>query len=340
MWGAYVGSDVSRQSLRFFWLEACTQEEMPFVAGTYSKILEFVAKAAREGARIRLGCEVVRIVGSEHGSGSAKIEVADGTEESFDAVVVTCPLGWLKRNQDAFRPALPEDLSRAIGNIGYGTLDKVYITFPSAFWDGPDSAQTNGVDPECETQPSSTSEDTPEPDPSDWLFLSPIYAESTNPQNWNQECLSLTALPPPCAHSTLLFYTFGDCSTHIAHLATTSNPSERETKILNFFKPYYSLLPNYSPNNPACSPKAVLASAWAQDKFAGYGSYCNFPVGIEHADRDVERIRYGLPERGVWFAGEHTAGFENLGTTQGAYLSGERVARRILRAKGVGVWKE
>lgn len=34
----------------------------------------------------------------------------------------------------------------------------------------------------------------------------------------------------------------------------------------------------------------------------------------------------------MWFAGEHTAPFIALGTTTGAYWSGEGVARRIVRA--------
>ena len=50
MWGAYVGSPVQRQSLKFFWLEECIEGENPFVAGTYEKILNAVAKTAREKA--------------------------------------------------------------------------------------------------------------------------------------------------------------------------------------------------------------------------------------------------------------------------------------------------
>ncbi|OJD21777.1 hypothetical protein ACJ73_06884 [Blastomyces percursus] len=44
-------------------------------------------------------------------------------------------------------------------------------------------------------------------------------------------------------------------------------------------------------------------------------------------------------ERGVWFAGEHTAPFVGLGTTSGAYWSGEAVAGRIcefLAGTGLG----
>ena len=40
MWGAYVGSAVSRQSLKFFWLEECIEGANAFVAETYRKILD------------------------------------------------------------------------------------------------------------------------------------------------------------------------------------------------------------------------------------------------------------------------------------------------------------
>lgn len=41
-------------------------------------------------------------------------------------------------------------------------------------------------------------------------------------------------------------------------------------------------------------------------------------------------------ERGVWFAGEHTAPFVALGTTTGALWSGERVARGVCEVVGLG----
>lgn len=54
-----------------------------------------------------------------------------------------------------------------------------------------------------------------------------------------------------------------------------------------------------------------------------------------HIDEDIEVIRQGCPERGIWFAGEHTAPFVALGTVTGAYWSGEVVARRVLAAYGL-----
>lgn len=67
-------------------------------------------------------------------------------------------------------------------------------------------------------------------------------------------------------------------------------------------------------------------------------------------------MRRGVPERGLWFAGEHTSPFVALGkiyrasgsseiptnalflgTVTGAYWSGEGVAKRIARAYDLSV---
>jgi len=57
--------------------------------------------------------------------------------------------------------------------------------------------------------------------------------------------------------------------------------------------------------------------------------------GVE-LDKDIEALRAGMPDRGVWLAGEHTAPFVALGTVTGAWWSGEGVAMRIAAAYGVG----
>jgi hypothetical protein len=141
--------------------------------------------------------------------------------------------------------------------------------------------------------------------------------------------MNLSALPSPSSHPTLLFYIYGPCSAHIASLSSLPQPS-RDESLTAFLLPYICLLPNYSPNSPNCRPKAIFATAWAGDEMAGYGSYANFQVGLEEGDKHVERMREGMPERGIWIAGEHTAPFVALGTATGAYWSGEKVALRIL----------
>jgi Flavin containing amine oxidoreductase len=125
-WGSFVGGAVETQSLKFFWLEECLDGENLFCAGTYAKVLELVAKPVLAGADIRFEHVVTKIRSEEEG-GNLKviIETANGVTESFDEVVVTTPLGWLKKNQDVFNPKLPERITQGIDSLGYGNLDKV-----------------------------------------------------------------------------------------------------------------------------------------------------------------------------------------------------------------------
>ena len=51
------------------------------------------------------------------------------------------------------------------------------------------------------------------------------------------------------------------------------------------------------------------------------------------AAHDVEAIRRGMPEQHIFFAGEHTAPFDGLGTVAGAYTSGEEIAKRIIESR-------
>lgn len=364
MWGAYVGSPVTTQSLKYFWLEECIEGENPFVAETYHKILEAVQKPVREGADVKLNTPVSSILSGDGDSSPddehtrPRVRTADGAEYAFDEIVVTTPLGWLKRNQNAFLPPLNSRLAEAIDHISYGMLDKIYITFPSAFWDTSSSPearkhhshQPNGIDPQGKT-PNVTATTTPLHQPRSHAgadnsisqhypgfthWLAPAYAYHTNPRQWDQQGMNLAALPASCAHPTLLFYIYGDCSKYIGFLVSSAaSDEERDRKLNDFLEPYYSRLPNYDQSNPACMPKAVLATAWANDEYAGYGSYSNFQVGLEKGDEDIEVMRHGMPERGLWFAGEHTAPFIALGTSTGAYWSGEGVGKRIAKAYGL-----
>jgi len=148
--------------------------------------------------------------------------------------------------------------------------------------------------------------------------------------------LELGTLPGACAHPTLLFYIFGDQSRALtSDLAHIPPSKERHELVVNFFRPYFSRLPNYSDSNPDCTPTSSYATEWLNDDLAGNGSYSNFPIGLEEGDKDIEVMREGLPGRGIWFAGEHTAPFVASGTVTGAYWSGEAVGKRIAEAYGM-----
>ncbi|KAH0537688.1 hypothetical protein FGG08_005553 [Glutinoglossum americanum] len=335
-WGAFIGDPVDRQSLKFFWMEECCDggkrnefpsqiQHKPLIADdrkqkTFSlpPILDCVAKLPLLAADVQLSKRVTDIESQNNSNGErVVVTTEDGETQIFDEIVMTTPLGWLKRNKEAFTPPISPRLTKAIDSISYGHLEKVYVTFPRAFWEGSN----------------------PSPFPNDGYsgfthWISPTYATDTNPQAWSQECVNLAAFSAPHAHPTLLFYLYGDCSIYITSLVHNMTPPSRHTTLKTFFLPYLSRLPHFSPTDPDCQPLTFLSTEWQKDDLAGYGSYCNFQVGLTEADADIEAMRHGMPERRVWLAGEHTAPFVALGTVTGAYWAGEGVAQRIIETYG------
>ncbi|KAJ8119484.1 hypothetical protein ONZ43_g3570 [Nemania bipapillata] len=316
-WGAYVGNHIASQSLKYFWLEECIDGENLFCAGTYEKILAAISKPVVEGASFKYKTVVNKVQSSDdEACETLKVYTDTGETLEFDEVVFTAPLGWLKQHPDAFSPPLPARLAQAIRNIGYGCLEKVYISFPKAFW--------RSSQPENDMQGFI-------------LLLAPNYALDSNPNQWHQEIVEMASFTPSDSHPTLLFYMFGDQSKSLtSEVAKLTSKEKKDAFLYEWFQPYFARLPNYDVNSPDCQPVGCYASDWLKDDLAGNGSYSNFQVGLAEGDKDIETMREGLPDRGLWLAGEHTAPFVALGTVTGAYWSGESVGKRIAQAYGRG----
>ncbi|KAI1348938.1 flavin-containing amine oxidoreductase [Xylaria sp. FL0043] len=314
-WGAYVGNHIFSQSLKYFWLEECIDGENLFCSDTYKKILAAVAKPAVDRASFRYKTVVNKVQTSDDNNcETLKVVAESGEILEFDEVVFTAPLGWLKQHPETFSPPLPARLAQAIRNIGYGCLEKVYISFAKAFWRSPGS--------EDDTQGFIQ-------------ILAPNYALETNPNRWNQEAVELASFTPSDSHPALLFYMYGDQSKYLtSEVAKLPTKEKKDAFLYEWFRPYYSRLPHYNENSPDCQPVGCFATEWLNDDLAGNGSYSNFQVGLEEGDRDIKTMREGLPDRGLWFAGEHTSPFVALGTVTGAYWSGESVGKRIVQAYG------
>jgi monoamine oxidase len=95
-----------------------------FCAGTYQKILKSIAKPAVDGSQIRYSTRVKKISTTDDRD-KVSVSTEGGEQMEFDEVVFTAPLGWLKQHPEAFSPALPASLTKAIQSIGYGCLEKV-----------------------------------------------------------------------------------------------------------------------------------------------------------------------------------------------------------------------
>ncbi|XP_012534082.1 uncharacterized protein LOC105835392 isoform X2 [Monomorium pharaonis] len=63
------------------------------------------------------------------------VKIFDGTKIFADAVIVTCSLGYLKENhKKMFQPLLPSRLNVAIENLGFGTINKIFLDFGEPWW--------------------------------------------------------------------------------------------------------------------------------------------------------------------------------------------------------------
>ncbi|KAL4949301.1 hypothetical protein BDW69DRAFT_174748, partial [Aspergillus filifer] len=347
LWGAYIGDPIERQSLKFFSLEESIDGSNYFVASTYKEILKHVSATALQQADIRLKQTITKIDSKPitQDTDSTKpcenkviLTTQSGESHTFDEVVVTCPLGWLKRNKEAFTPALPPRLSTAIDSISYGRLEKVYITFPCAFWNSGTGSENSENAVEHPTAATASVSNTAPPKPTSHTndkkekksknkisfmqFLNPTYHRNHPAEiPWEQQSFSLASLPDHVAHPTLLFYIYGPAATYIVDelaslSSTTSSPPSNEsqpytpptpqyTLLSTLFSPFYSLLPNYSPSSPLCVPTHITPTTWQTDPYAGHGSYTNFQIGLSDGNRDIEILRQGagMADRGVWFAG-------------------------------------
>ncbi|KAI9677132.1 MAG: hypothetical protein M1822_008241 [Bathelium mastoideum] len=323
MWGAFMGTECDKQSLKNLWLDAGLEGDNLFMASTFKDIVNDLSFLALRNVTIRLGCEVTKVINSQNGI--INLEAADGFQSAFDDVVITAPLGWLKRNQSVFTPPLVPAISSAIRNLGYGNLDKVFIKFPRAFW----SAKVSETNDYHEHTPKNARDSK---FPVESLFLRPEYGTDTNPAKWRQEIISFSDLPDPFSQPVIMFFVYGQWGRHITGLVRgMAQDSEEYYRILDdSFRPYYSKLPNYDHVSPECRPLQYMSTDWQADSFAGFGSFANLPIGSGDCSQHFAALREGMGvDRGIWFAGEHVSPPGGLGTVTGAYWSGEIVAKKV-----------
>ena len=111
-----------------------------FVVGGYDQPFKQIA----ELLDVRMGARVSEIeVDSDRPKNGVKV-VTEDDELVCDAVLVTVPLGVLKRQAISFSPELPQWKKDAIDRMGFGKLDKVFLEFENVFWDN--SVDYFGVD--------------------------------------------------------------------------------------------------------------------------------------------------------------------------------------------------
>ncbi|CAN5520281.1 hypothetical protein BH10ACT4_BH10ACT4_06180 [soil metagenome] len=86
---------------------------------------------ALDGVRVSLSTAVL---GVSYSDSSVSLKLGTGESLTVDRVVVTVPLGVLKKNAVAFDPLLPFPHRTAITALGMGAVETVWLRFDKPFW--------------------------------------------------------------------------------------------------------------------------------------------------------------------------------------------------------------
>src|ERR1700710_1581147 len=99
-------------------------EEEMFIETNYKGILADIARLPLANADIRLNTKIIEVKTTEREITGGKVRLTSehGDVLYFDEVIMTTPLGWLKRNRDIFDPQLPSRMLAGIDAISVGHL--------------------------------------------------------------------------------------------------------------------------------------------------------------------------------------------------------------------------
>ena len=131
MLGLMEGIDSGQLSVRYF------EDDDPFGGEDYlfREGYESLFRPLYEELDVRLEHVVERV---EHGAHGVKVWIRGGEMIEGEHVIVTLPLGVLKRKEVVFDPPLSSEKTEAIEGLGMGVLDKIVLLFDQVFWDRED----------------------------------------------------------------------------------------------------------------------------------------------------------------------------------------------------------
>ncbi|GAA6213838.1 peroxisomal N(1)-acetyl-spermine/spermidine oxidase-like isoform X1 [Lates japonicus] len=229
------------------------------------------------------------------------VECDDGERITADHVIITVPLGYLKKHHSTlFCPPLPAHKLHSIQRLGFGTCNKIYVEFESPWWDA-----------DCEVIYLLWKD---EEDFSDQV--------SDTSKSWMKKMPGFTVLKPIERYSHVLC---GWIAGHESEYMETLTEQEVRRSITELVRTFTG--------DPTITPKRILRSQWFHDPWT-CGSYSHPAIGC--SAQDLENMMEPLPTKGsesptlqVLFAGEATHPCY-YSTVHGAVVSGWREADRLI----------
>lgn len=120
----------------------------------YSTVIEKLCNTLPKKT-LEFNKEVVSVQWSENG---VKVCTMDNIEYNADYVIVTVSLGVLKKNyKNWFKPSLPKNVTQAIEDMGFATINKIFLQFEEAWWNDNEGFQFVWFDAESKCKPDEVS---------------------------------------------------------------------------------------------------------------------------------------------------------------------------------------
>ena len=275
-------------------------------------------------------------------------------------------LGCPQSQSVLFSPPLPPSKQRAIDHLGFGTMYKIILPFPTCFW--PTDKHFLNFLPSVHTS---------KPDPFLVQYFELNQKQTKALTIYMSDMANYSSLMPVCNEPILIGYS----TNRAAELMERLSDDEARIVFLCQLAHYYrEILVAQDPEDLAAKaeikerfwPKVSFMSAWNQDPFA-FGSYTSIPVGATPKDLETFEIPVGARTYGrlegsedddfehdqtlladsnnsddtnnnnnshvvavddrengrLFFAGEHTT-VHHFASVHGALLTGRREAAKIL----------
>ncbi|PQE32057.1 FMS1- involved in the biosynthesis of pantothenic acid protein [Rutstroemia sp. NJR-2017a WRK4] len=296
----WIGTSIEEASSKH--LSYFVTERNLYMKGGYDKIVNWAAKPLlKDPETIRLG-EVVKNITWGHEDNSVIVESTNNNKTSTfnaDAIVVTVPLGVLRRNMINFSPALPSDIQEGIRRFSYGALGKVFVEFSEVFW----------------------------PKDNDQF----IYYPSPLPLDATVDESSILSYATVTSNCWIMSGTKELCIQIAEPLTQRVEAMTSTSEIYTFFEPLFKLL-RTEPYKDLPDLLNLETTHWTQDPLAGFGSYSVEKAGDE-SELLIDALDNNRRSR-LQFAGEHCTIVGN-GCVHGAFETGEVAARNLLETLGV-----
>lgn len=315
----WIGTSVEQASAKH--LSYFITERNLYMKGGYDSIVKWTAQPLLEQSGIiRLNHLVNNVAWSEDGSEPNVVQchLKDGTTCNIeaDAIICTIPLGALRHNLVSFDPPLPPNVQEGISNFSYGALGKVFFEFADVFW-----SKDNDQFIYYPSPPASAEE-------SDSAYGSSVASASNSTSSNHDSVLNYATV------TINLWIMTGskDLCVQIAEPLTQRIEAMTSKKdIYKFFEPLFKLL-RTEPYKALPRLVSVETTHWTQDPLAGFGTYSADKVG-DDPDLLLDALDEHAGSR-LQLAGEHCTAVAN-GCVHGAFATGEKAARNLLRTFGI-----